>query len=51
MKSPGHPITALSLTLASALLLAGCSAGAQDSEDSVAAEGETIEVEDNNGAQ
>ncbi|MFE1102533.1 siderophore ABC transporter substrate-binding protein [Nocardiopsis alba] len=51
MKSPGHPITALSLTLASALLLAGCSAGAQDSEDSVAAEGDTIEVEDNNGAQ
>ncbi|AFR09098.1 siderophore ABC transporter substrate-binding protein [Nocardiopsis alba] len=51
MKSPGHPITALSLTLASALLLAGCSAGAQDSEGSVAAEGETIEVEDNNGAQ
>ncbi|MET9711024.1 siderophore ABC transporter substrate-binding protein [Nocardiopsis alba] len=51
MKSPGHPITALSLTLASALLLAGCSAGAQDSEDSVAAEGDTVEVEDNNGAQ
>ncbi|MEU3023725.1 siderophore ABC transporter substrate-binding protein [Nocardiopsis alba] len=51
MKSPGHPITALSLTLASALLLAGCSAGTQDSEDSVAAEGDTVEVEDNNGAQ
>ena len=50
MNAPGRPLTALSLTLASALLLAGC-AGQQDSEDTAAAENDTIEVEDNNGAQ
>ncbi|MFE1166409.1 siderophore ABC transporter substrate-binding protein [Nocardiopsis sp. NPDC058789] len=51
MKSPGRPVTALSLILASSLVIAGCSADAQDTDDSSAAGGATIEVEDNNGTQ
>ncbi|PWV44429.1 siderophore ABC transporter substrate-binding protein [Nocardiopsis sp. L17-MgMaSL7] len=51
MKSPGRPVTALSLILASSLVIAGCSAGTQDADDSSAAGGATVEVEDNNGTQ
>lgn len=51
MKSPGRPVTALSLVLASSLVLAACSTDAQDSGDSAAADGSTIEIEDNNGTQ
>jgi iron complex transport system substrate-binding protein len=51
MKSPGRPVTALSLILASSLVLAACSTGAQDSGDSAAADGATVEVEGNNGTQ
>ncbi|GAA1093421.1 ABC transporter substrate-binding protein [Nocardiopsis exhalans] len=51
MKSPGRPVTALSLILASSLVLAGCSTDAQDSDGSAAADGTTVEVEDNNGTQ
>ncbi|WP_017579039.1 siderophore ABC transporter substrate-binding protein [Nocardiopsis valliformis] len=51
MKSPGRPVTALSLILASSLVLAACSTDAQDSDDSAAADGSTIEIEDNNGTQ
>lgn len=51
MKSPGRPVTALSLILASSLVLAACSTGAQDSDDSAAAGGATVEIEDNNGTQ
>ena len=51
MKSPGRPVTALSLILASSLVLAACSTGAQNSDGSAATDGDTIEVEDNNGTQ
>ncbi|WP_017542720.1 siderophore ABC transporter substrate-binding protein [Nocardiopsis prasina] len=51
MKSPGRPVTALSLILASSLVIAGCSAGTQDADDSSAAGGATVEIEDNNGTQ
>lgn len=53
MKSPGRPVTALSIVLASALVLAGCSTDKQGSDDSAAADGATVEVEveDNNGTQ
>ncbi|MGW8531645.1 siderophore ABC transporter substrate-binding protein [Nocardiopsis sp. NPDC055824] len=50
MQSPGRPLTAFSITLASALLLVGCASGRQDAEEASAPSG-TIEVEDNNGAQ
>ncbi|WP_017587702.1 siderophore ABC transporter substrate-binding protein [Nocardiopsis ganjiahuensis] len=51
MKSPGRPVTALSLILASSLVIAGCSTDQQDADASAAAEGATAEVEDNNGTQ
>ncbi|MFD3688257.1 siderophore ABC transporter substrate-binding protein [Nocardiopsis sp. NPDC058631] len=50
MKSPGRPVTAFSIALASALMLVGCSSGQQDNDDSAASAG-TVEVEDNNGTQ
>lgn len=50
MKSPGRPVTALSLILASSLVIAGCSTEAPDTDDSSAG-GATVEIEDNNGTQ
>ncbi|MEU3018410.1 ABC transporter substrate-binding protein [Nocardiopsis sp. NPDC007018] len=52
MKPPVRPVTALSLVLASSLVIAGCSADPKESDDSAAAAGgATIDVEDNNGTQ
>ncbi|GAB3720440.1 siderophore ABC transporter substrate-binding protein [Nocardiopsis nanhaiensis] len=50
MRSPGRPITGLSIVLTSALVLAGCSSDPQDTDDS-AADSATVEIEDNNGTQ
>ncbi|GAB3695400.1 siderophore ABC transporter substrate-binding protein [Nocardiopsis oceani] len=50
MRSPGRPITGLSIVLTSALVLAGCSSAPQDTDDS-AADSATVEIEDNNGTQ
>ena len=51
MMPVSRPVTALSLALASALLLGGCSSGEQATDDSAAAKTNVIEVEDNNGTQ
>ncbi|MFV2198417.1 siderophore ABC transporter substrate-binding protein [Nocardiopsis sp. LOL_012] len=51
MKPVPHPIAALSLTLVSALALSACSTAPEETEGAAAAPSETVEVEDNNGAQ